>query len=148
MCCCVQRYRRKRNKVNFLYRSRRFSTGFSCMSSCNAVLRRLVRCVFCLDLLQAITLTFDRKLPSQVRSPLCNEARRYAPPPPTTVRRRLKSRRICVRPRTGPQSAHLRWPAVAKLQVGQRAYSLGSCAMGTGRRTDRVVPKLPIERGA
>jgi len=27
-----------------------------------------------------------------------------------------------VRPRTGPQSAHLWWPAVAKLQ---RAYSLG-----------------------
>ena len=28
-----------------------------------------------------------------------------------------KSRRIYVRPRTGPQSAHLWWPAVAKLQA-------------------------------
>jgi len=28
-----------------------------------------------------------------------------------------KSRRIYVRPQTGPQSAHLRWPAVAKLQA-------------------------------
>ena len=28
-----------------------------------------------------------------------------------------KSRRIYVRPRTGPQSAHLWWSAVAKLQV-------------------------------
>ena len=28
-----------------------------------------------------------------------------------------KSRRIYVRPRTGPQSAHLCWPAVAKLQA-------------------------------
>jgi len=37
-----------------------------------------------------------------------------------------KSLRIYVRPRTGPQSAHLWWPAVAKLQ---RAYRLGSCAM-------------------
>ena len=39
-----------------------------------------------------------------------------------------KSRRIYVRPtRTGPQSAHLWWPAVAKLQPAgsQRAYSLG-----------------------
>jgi len=28
-----------------------------------------------------------------------------------------KSRRIYIRPRTGPQSAHLWWPAVAKLQT-------------------------------
>jgi len=28
-----------------------------------------------------------------------------------------KSRQIHVRPRTGPQSAHLWWPAVAKLQA-------------------------------
>jgi len=38
------------------------------------------------------------------------------------VRRWQKSRRIYVRPRTGPQSAHLWWPAVAKLQA---AASLG-----------------------
>jgi len=43
-------------------------------------------------------------------------ARRYAPPP-MAVRRWQKSRRIYVRPRTGPQSAHLWWPAVAKLQA-------------------------------
>jgi len=44
-----------------------------------------------------------------------------------------KSLRIYVRPRTGPQSPHLWWPAVAKLQDSQCAYSLGSCAM---RQTD------------
>ena len=43
-------------------------------------------------------------------------ARRYAPPP-MEVRRRQKSRRIYVRPRTGPQSAPLWWPAVVKLQA-------------------------------
>ena len=36
---------------------------------------------------------------------------------PTAVRRWQKSRRIYVRPRPGPQSAHLWWPAVAKLQA-------------------------------
>ena len=39
------------------------------------------------------------------------------PPPPMAFRRWQKSRRIYVRPRTGPQSAHLWWPAVAKLQA-------------------------------
>ena len=38
--------------------------------------------------------------------------------------------------RGGPQSAHLWWPAVAA--GSQRAYSLGSCAMGqTDNGTDR-----------
>ena len=35
----------------------------------------------------------------------------------TYTTRTLKSRRIYVRLRTGPQSAHLWWPAVAKLQA-------------------------------
>ena len=39
------------------------------------------------------------------------------PPPPMAVRRWQKSRRIYVRPRTDPQSAHQWWPSVAKLQV-------------------------------
>jgi len=43
--------------------------------------------------------------------------RRDDMPPQMEVRRWQKSRRIYVRPRTGPQSAHLRWPAVAKLQA-------------------------------
>ena len=38
-------------------------------------------------------------------------------PPSMAVRRWQKPRRIYVRPRTGPQSAHLWWPAVAKLQA-------------------------------
>jgi len=38
-------------------------------------------------------------------------ARRYAPADDSSIQ---KSRRIYVRPRTGPQSAHLWWPAVAK----------------------------------
>ena len=43
------------------------------------------------------------------------ERRDDMPPLPLAVRRWQKSRRIYVRPRTGPQSAHLWWPAVAKL---------------------------------
>jgi len=39
------------------------------------------------------------------------------PSPPMAVRRWQKSRRIYVRPRTGPQSAHLWWTEVAKLQA-------------------------------
>ena len=37
--------------------------------------------------------------------------------PPSDSSSLKKSRRIYVRPRTGPQSAHLWWPAVAKLQA-------------------------------
>ena len=43
-------------------------------------------------------------------------ARRYAPADGSSAVAK-KSRRIYVRPRTGPQSAHLWWPAVAKLQA-------------------------------
>ena len=59
--------------------------------------------------------------------------RRYALP-----RRRWQfdSRRIYVRPRTGPQSAHLWWPAVAKLAGSHRAYSLAQLRPGTDVRTD------------
>jgi len=53
--------------------------------------------------------------------------------PPTAVRRWQKSLRIYVRPRTGPQSAHLWWPAVAKLQTASVLIAC-SCAMG---QTDR-----------
>jgi len=41
-------------------------------------------------------------------------ARRYAPADGGTIQ---KSRRIYVRPRAGPHSAHRWWPAVAKLQA-------------------------------
>ena len=34
-----------------------------------------------------------------------------------------KNRRIYVRPRTGPQSAHLWWPSVAKLQAASVFYA-------------------------
>jgi len=37
--------------------------------------------------------------------------------PPSSLTCTLKLRRIYVRPRTGPQSAQLWWPAVAKLQA-------------------------------
>jgi len=51
-------------------------------------------------------------------------ARRYAP-----RRWQFDSRRIYVRPRTGPQSTHLWWPAVPIAQ--------GSCAVGqTDGQTD------------
>jgi len=85
-------------------------------------------------------------------------ARRYAPPmavrrwhivsPPIRPPWIQKSRRIYVRPRTGPQSAHLWWwPAVAKLQASSVPIAqAGSCAMGqtdgqADRRTDRAIPK-------
>jgi len=41
-------------------------------------------------------------------------ATRYAPDDGISIQ---KSRRVYVRPRTGPQSTHLWWPAVAKLQA-------------------------------
>ena len=44
-----------------------------------------------------------------------------------------KSRRTYVRPRTGPQSAHLWWPAGAQLQ----AASVPIVQAGTDRRIDR-----------
>ena len=37
-----------------------------------------------------------------------------------------KSRRIYVRPRTGPQSAHLWWPEVAKLQAASVPITLAA----------------------
>jgi len=54
-------------------------------------------------------------------------ARRYALADVSSIQ---KSRRIYVRPRTGPQSAHLRCPV----------YSLGSCAVGQsdGRTDGRI----------
>ena len=92
--------------------------------------------------------------------------RRDDMPPPMAVRRWhivsppirppwiQKSRRIYVRPRTGPQSAHLWWwPAVAKLQASSVPIAqAGSCAMGqtdgqADRRTDRAIPKWSVGRG-
>ena len=61
---------------------------------------------------------------------------RYRPGGGETIcprRWQFDSRRIYVRPRTGPQSAHLWWPAVAKLQ----AASVPIAKAGTDRRTDR-----------
>ena len=94
-------------------------------------------------------------------------ARRY--PPPMAVRWWLayrfaanqaicvsssvqRSRRIYVRPRTGPQPAHLWWPAVAKLQVPKQPIK-SRCAVGqtdgrTDGGTDRAVPKRPRRAGA
>ena len=62
-----------------------------------------------------------------------NKISRDDMPPPTAVRRWQKLQRIYVRPRTGPQSAHLWWPAVAKLQ----AASVPIAAPWTDRRTER-----------
>ena len=64
--------------------------------------------------------------------------------PPTAVRRWQKSLRIYVRPRTGPQSAHLWWPAVAKLQAASVLITyIGSCAMGQtdGSRYSTMLPR-------
>ena len=87
-------------------------------------------------------------------------ARRYAPPPmavrrwhivspsirpSASVRGSKKSPRIYVRPRTGPQSAHLWWlscrqPA-CRMPIAYRA------AAPRDRRADRAVPKCPLGRG-
>ena len=68
-------------------------------------------------------------------------ARRYAPVDEFSIETKMcvssriqQSRRIYVRPRTGPQSAHLWWPTVAKLQAASAPKQL---RCGTDRRTDR-----------
>ena len=50
------------------------------------------------------------------------------------VRRWQKSRRIYVRPRTGPQSAHLWWAAVAKLQAA--SVPTAEAAVPSDKQTD------------
>jgi len=72
-------------------------------------------------------------------------ARQYAP-----GQWQFDSRRIYVRPRTRPQSAHLWWPAVAKLQAASVSIGWGSCAprqLRHGSETDgsryRLIPALP-----
>jgi len=47
------------------------------------------------------------------------------------------SRRIYVRPRTGLQTAHLWWPAVAKLQAASVPIANGSCASRVAARSER-----------
>jgi len=49
-----------------------------------------------------------------------------------------KSRRIYVRPRTGPQSTHLWWPAVAKLQAAsvRIAYAAAPWDIHTDGQTE------------
>ena len=59
---------------------------------------------------------------------LRGEGRRDDLPPADGSSTWQKLRRIYVRPRTGPQSPHLWWPAVAKLQAASMPIS--SCAMG------------------
>ena len=59
-------------------------------------------------------------------------ARWYAPADSSLIQ---KSRRIYVRPRTGPQSAHLWWPAVAKLQAA--SVPIAWAAASWNRQTDR-----------
>jgi len=74
--------------------------------------------------------------------------RRTSAPDPNTRddmsrrRRQFGSRRIYVRPRTGPQSAHLWWPAVAKLQAASVPIARGSCAPGD-IQTDRGIAQCP-----
>ena len=46
------------------------------------------------------------------------------------VGRWQKARRIYVRPRTGPQSAHLWWPAVAKLQAASVPTAQAAAPLG------------------
>jgi len=58
-----------------------------------------------------------------------------------------KSRRIYVRPRTGPQSAHLWWPAVAKLQAASVPIAIGSCAMGQTDGRIALLQNVPLGRG-
>ena len=48
---------------------------------------------------------------------------------------------IYVRPRTDPQSAHLWWPAAAKLQAASVPSLYRQLRHGTDIRTDRAIPK-------
>jgi len=62
------------------------------------------------------------------------------------VRRWQNSRRIYVRPRTGPQSAYHSVAGGGYAAGSQCPYNLGSCAIGltdgqTDRRTDRAIPR-------
>ena len=66
-----------------------------------------------------------------------------APAAPMAVRRLQKSRRIYVRPWTDPQSAHLWWPAVAKLQAASVPIPR-QLRHGTERRTDRAIPVVSM----
>jgi len=68
------------------------------------------------------------------------------------VRRWQLSRRIYVRPRTGPQSVHLWWPAVAKLQAASVpvAYAAASWDRHTYGQTDgriALFQNVPLGRG-
>ena len=55
--------------------------------------------------------------PSATPTPQSPRGLRDNLPPAGDSSAAVKSRRIYVRPRTGPQSAHLWWSAVAKLQA-------------------------------
>ena len=67
--------------------------------------------------------------------------------PPFDGRSIQKSRRIYVRPRTGPQSAHLWWPAVAKVQTA--SVPIAWAAAPWDRQTDgsRYSKMPPLWRG-
>ena len=69
---------------------------------------RAVDCVVMPTLMTAFWLRDSLHLRANKLSPR-GDAETICPRPPTAVRRRQESRRIYVRPRTGPQSAHLRW---------------------------------------
>jgi len=56
---------------------------------------------------------------------------------------------LYIRPWTGPQSAHLWWPSVAKLQAASVPIAqAGSCAMGQTDGRIAVSLNAPLRQGA
>ena len=78
--------------------------------------------------------TIGRTHAMRANNKVSPRGRRDDMPPPMAVRRWKKSRRIYVRPRTGPRSAHLWWPAVAKLQAA--GVPIAQAAAPRDRQTD------------
>ena len=73
-------------------------------------------------------------------------ARRYAPPADGSSIQ--KSRRIYVRLRTGPQSAHLWWPALAKLQAASVPIVWAWDRQTDGSRYSKMPPKEVAKGGS
>jgi len=90
--------------------------------------------------------------PPLIRSMFMNKVtprgRRDDMPPPADGSSIQKSRRIYVRLRTGPQSAHLWWPALAKLQAASVPIVWAWDRQTDGSRYSKMPPKEVAKGGS
>ena len=95
--------------------------------------------LYLLDLVIAVCAVFKKQIIAS------GATRRYAP-----RRWQFDSRRIYVRPRTGPQSAHLWWQAVAKLQAASVPIAWAAARLGhlLPGRDGRIAVSLNAPRTA